>query len=66
MSTLVGTICPFIDASDSRCESKLSLDHLRDAFDLCICNYHHCPIYRQIQNERHAESTRPLIAACAQ
>lgn len=60
---LGGGICPHIDRDDGRCESRLSLVHLRDAFDLCICNYHHCPVYRQIKHEQFAHASCDKLAA---
>jgi hypothetical protein len=63
---LAGTICPFIDTADTRCESRLSLGHLSDAFDRCICNHHGCPVYRQMKYEQFAQA-KPgkLLTACA-
>ncbi len=58
-----GTICPYIDHADIRCESRLSLDHLKDAFDLCICNYRHCPVFRQLNHEQSSRETSRLLAA---
>lgn len=57
-SVLTGQICPYIDVADPRCAGHLNLGHIRDAFDLCVCDFEHCPVYRQLKNERIARSGR--------
>jgi len=62
---IAGNVCPLIDIADIRCESRLSLGHLKDAFDLCLCNYHGCPVYRQMKYEQFSREPAKLVTACA-
>ncbi len=57
-------ICPYLDSSDIRCEEYLSLRHLPDAFEHCICNCVSCPVFLQITNEQsnRKESGEPITA----
>lgn len=51
-SAFSGQICPHIDSADSRCSEHLSLNHIQDAFELCACNFEHCPVYERRKHER--------------
>lgn len=57
------TICPYLDDSDIRCESRFSLSRLKDAFELCVGHYDECPLYRQLKDEELSRTTRQLVAA---
>ncbi len=41
-------ICPFIDAGESACAERMTLEHLADAFELCGGGYRACPIYHRL------------------
>jgi len=42
--------CPFIDADDPRCRSRFTIDHMSEAFGVCLGAYRTCPnFYRLLQ-----------------
>ena len=43
--------CPFIDLGDPRCESRFTLQHLSDAFRLCVGGYRSCPNFYRLSQE---------------
>ena len=59
---LDGQICPYIDYADARCAKYLSLSHIQDAFEVCICTYSHCPVYSQLKHER-PQAFRPGLSS---
>ena len=62
--TATVAICPFIDRADMRCASRLSLDHLKDAFDLCVGNHQNCPVFRQMRHEQANSSGKQFFSTC--
>jgi len=44
-------VCPFVDKSDARCATHLTLANLTRAFAHCAGDYTVCPIYEQLVNE---------------
>jgi hypothetical protein len=53
-----GRPCPFIDAEDSRCAERFSLDHLHHAFKFCFGRFKACPTYLSLQVEARVEQMR--------
>src|SRR3954451_12536994 len=47
-----GEHCPFLNRSDRRCSSFLSLDRINHAFDHCFGEYKACPVYLELLVER--------------
>ena len=47
-----GEHCPFLNRSDRRCSSFLSLDRITHAFDHCFGEYKACPVYLELLAER--------------
>ena len=47
-----GEHCPFLNRSDRRCSSFLSLDRISHAFDHCFGEYQSCPVYLELLVER--------------
>jgi hypothetical protein len=44
-------VCPFLDQSDARCDSHLTLANLARAFAHCADEYTVCPIFRAMRAE---------------
>jgi hypothetical protein len=44
-------VCPFLDRSDARCDSHLTLANIARAFAHCADQYTVCPIYRALTAE---------------
>ncbi|MBI1372947.1 MAG: hypothetical protein GC159_09325 [Phycisphaera sp.] len=44
--------CPFIDDDDPRCADHFKLEHLSDAFRLCIGGYRGCPTFYRLQRQQ--------------
>jgi hypothetical protein len=44
-------VCPFLDRSDARCDSHLTLANIARAFAHCADQYSVCPIYRAMMAE---------------
>ena len=44
-------MCPFLDRSDARCDSHLTLANIARAFAHCADQYTVCPIYRAMASE---------------
>lgn len=44
-------MCPFVEQSDARCATHLTLANLTRAFAHCADEYTHCPVYRQMLAE---------------
>jgi len=61
--------CPYVNRDDPRCSSRLSLDRIEQAFDVCFGAFHTCPMYHQIGDEfataEAAARRRPLITVTA-
>ena len=55
--------CPLVNLDDPRCDSRLSLSHLDQAFAVCFGAYHTCPMYKSITRERAADAE--LTRVCA-
>jgi hypothetical protein len=61
------SVCPFVDKSDVRCATHLTLANLARAFAHCADEYTVCPIYAQLQRElvsHGREHREPAVAAC--
>ena len=51
-------MCPYLEQSDPRCASHLSLSRLQEALSYCADDYESCPAYRQIvENDAVCRST---------
>ncbi len=44
-------VCPHVNLDDPRCDSRLSINRLDQAFGVCFGAYHTCPMYRSISQE---------------
>lgn len=51
--------CPFLNRSDARCATHLSLGGLTDAFDHCFDRYPTCGAYRELLAERRTRRGEP-------
>ena len=57
-----GEHCPFLNRSDRRCSSFLSLDRITHAFDHCFGDYKSCPVYLELLVERRVRRLCGLLA----
>ena len=60
-----GEHCPFLNRSDRRCSSFLSLDRITHAFDHCFGEYKSCPVYLELLVERRVRRLCGLLAPAA-
>jgi len=44
-------VCPFVDKSDARCATHLTLANLLRAFAHCAGDYPLCPVYERLVTE---------------
>jgi hypothetical protein len=44
-------VCPFVDKSDARCATHLTLANIARAFAHCADEYTDCPIYQKLITE---------------
>ena len=44
--------CPFLECDDCRCDRRLQLTRLPEAFCFCVTRYAACTIYQQIRREQ--------------
>jgi len=44
-------VCPFLDTSDARCATHLTLANIARAFAHCADQYAICPVYRKLLGE---------------
>ena len=56
-----GEHCPFLNRSDRRCASFLSLDRINHAFDHCFGEYKTCPMYLELLVERRVRRLSGLL-----
>jgi len=61
-----GEHCPFLNRSDRRCSSFLSLDRIAHAFDHCFGEYKSCPMYFELLVERRVRRLSGLLAPVEQ
>jgi hypothetical protein len=57
-----GEHCPFLNRSDRRCSSYLSLDRITHAFDHCFGEYKSCPVYLELLVERRVRRLCGLLS----
>ena len=57
-----GEHCPFLNRSDRRCSSFLSLDRIAHAFEHCFGEYQSCPMYLELLVERRVRRLSGLLA----
>lgn len=57
-----GEHCPFLNRSDHRCSSFLSLDRIAHAFDHCFGDYKACPVYLELLLERRVRRLCGLLS----
>jgi len=60
-------VCPFVDKSDARCATHLTLANLCRAFAHCAGDYTACPVYEKLIHEMVShgcayEQTGPAVA----
>lgn len=64
-------MCPFVDKSDARCATHLTLANIASAFAHCADEYTVCPVYGKLVTElivhgcEHEESARPAAVLAA-
>jgi len=54
--------CPHINGEDHRCDGRLTLRRLDEAFSYCLGTYHQCPAYQHLQweqQDRESQSPSP-------
>ena len=61
-----GEPCPFLNRSDRRCSSFLSLDRIAHAFDHCFGEYKTCPVYLELLVERRVRRLCGLLSPAEQ
>ena len=61
-----GEHCPFLNRSDRRCSSFLSLDRISHAFDHCFGEYKACPVYLELLAERRVRRLCGLLSPAEQ
>ena len=61
-----GEHCPFLNRSDRRCSSFLSLDRISHAFDHCFGEYKSCPVYLELLLERRVRRLCGLLSPAEQ
>ena len=61
-----GEHCPFLNRSDRRCSSFLSLDRIAHAFDHCFGEYKSCPVYLELLVERRVRRLCGLLSPAEQ
>jgi hypothetical protein len=61
-----GEHCPFLNRSDRRCSSFLSLDRICHAFDYCFGEYKSCPVYLELLVERRVRRLCGLLSPAEQ
>lgn len=61
-----GEHCPFLNRSDRRCSSFLSLDRINHAFDHCFGEYKACPVYLELLVERRVRRLCGLLSPAEQ
>ena len=61
-----GEHCPFLNRSDRRCSSFLSLDRITHAFDHCFGEYKSCPVYLELLVERRVRRLCGLLSPAEQ
>jgi hypothetical protein len=61
-----GEHCPFLNRSDRRCSSFLSLDRIAHAFDHCFGEYKSCPMYFELLVERRVRRLSGLLSPVEQ
>lgn len=61
-----GEHCPFLNRSDRRCSSFLSLDRISHAFDHCFGEYKTCPVYLELLVERRVRRLCGLLTPVEQ
>lgn len=44
--------CPYLELDDHRCAANLTLEHLNEAFDLCMGGYRGCQVYYKLLREK--------------
>jgi len=60
-------VCPFVEKSDVRCATHLTLANLTRAFAHCADEYRVCPVYAQLQRElglHGCEHEEPAVPVC--
>lgn len=45
-------VCPFIDSQDSSCASHFRLNHLAEAFDICVSGFEGCSTFKRLMREQ--------------
>ncbi len=62
-------VCPFLDRSDPRCATHLTLANITRAFAHCADRYCECPVHRQLVREMicdgHYEKTAAPVGLLA-
>ena len=44
--------CPYLERNDCRCDHRLQLTRLPEAFCFCVARFATCTIYKQIRREQ--------------
>ncbi len=44
--------CPYLEENDYRCDRRLQLTNLPEAFGFCLAQHRACAIYQQLRRER--------------
>jgi hypothetical protein len=44
--------CPYLNQDRPECCQRLNMQHLDDAYELCVDKYMFCPVYLQLSRKR--------------
>ena len=64
MTTELG-LCPYLNRDDERCNQRLTLVHLPQAFSYCVGAYTACAVFRRIRAQRGERDHAPQLARSA-
>jgi len=44
-------LCPYLEREDARCDSRLTLQQISEAFEYCVCGHQACRVFAEIRGE---------------
>ena len=47
--------CPYVDAEEAQCASRLTMSRLEQAMSVCFDRYQTCPMYRRLSHRDREE-----------
>lgn len=57
--------CPYLNRDDPRCNQRLTLVHLPQAFSYCVGAYTECAVFRRFRAQSRERDHAPQLARSA-